>query len=515
MKEMPDPLDALPPLPDRGAPGPDCIDEDVLEHFLFDVGSPQVREATPHVLDCLRCSQRIRALRNLAPTDLELLDPALSHPGWSTPLEGQLARVRALPSCERLVHLQRWSEEVVGDCRQVLDRARQLREREVVDPALEHTIASGIDESGFWTIAEWRGGMSLLDYREAPRLGQVLAQVVDDCLRLLELMHADGLAHGGLSASSVRRLRGVTVIPPAAASAVEALPAGDVRSVAEILEKMLPLGHPDFDEVAALVREVVDTSSAERMSAGEMRQRLAGADLVRKALVLADPRGLLSIRTRRTFLPMPEVTAVEQWQESWEFFHEVYRPAMEEYVYTRLKSMRTRLERDLEPEEIVDRYIARSLERGWLNERGQPIRSFRAYLATQLRRFLVGEIRGVVQQRSKTERIAAERTAPEPESPDAAMNRAFIRASIDRTMQILRRGSPRLARIMQDLLDHDGKQSPELREELGVTPENMRTLRFRAKRAFEEIFVDLLRGACGENEDEVTDLLSALEPFLP
>ena len=234
--------------------------------------------------------------------------------------------------------------------------------------------------------------------------------------------------------------------------------------------------------------------------------------------ILSAPLQLMGIQTRRTFCPMPRSREHPQWAESWDWFSRVYRPAMEAYVEALLRKWGQTTHVDLDPEEIVSQYIQTSMEKGWLQERegDDRIRSFRAFLRLQLRRFTIGKLRKHIRGESQeVEGVELERLAAKDCAPDADLDRAFLRSTVSESVELLRVRNERYALVFSEMLENNGKTTPELARQLGKTAPQMRLLRHRSKRAFEEICIQLLRATCDGDDSATQELLTVLEPYFP
>ena len=100
------------------------------------------------------------------------------------------------------------------------------------------------------------------------------------------------------------------------------------------------------------------------------------------------------------------------------------------------------------------------------------------------------------------------------DGPEAEFNRAFVRDTIARCLDVLEQRNSTHARIIRDLLANNGRTSEGLAEELGKDANSMRVARYRAKKAFEEICAEHFRSTT-RDEDAARRLLDLLDDFFP
>lgn len=227
---------------------------------------------------------------------------------------------------------------------------------------------------------------------------------------------------------------------------------------------------------------------------------------------------LHSIDTRRSLLPPPGNADDPDWERSWTHLFEVYAPAMERYVGGIL---RRSLQRPVDPEmsrDIVQGYMAASIEKGWLSRDDDSIRCFRAYLQTQLRRFTYKHLDHL---------FAARRWAPGTQGDDVLhdvagldaqatedLDRAFVDTAVERALTTLRGGNETYAEIVADLLRTDGEGSPDLATRLDRPQRQMPVLKHRATRRFGLLLFEELRLTVRDGRSFET-LCARLEPWLP
>jgi len=227
---------------------------------------------------------------------------------------------------------------------------------------------------------------------------------------------------------------------------------------------------------------------------------------------------LRSIQTRRSLLPPPGSRADPDWERSWTYLFDAYAPAMERYVAGVLRSaLKKRPDLDLAAD-IVQEYLASSLEKGWLSRDETSIVCFRAYLQTQLRRFTYRRLDFM---------HAARRHAPGTRGDDVlqsiaeesgygtdGLDQAFVDVATERALVTLRRANEVYAEIIADLLRTDGAGTPDLAMRLGRPGRQLPVLKHRATRRFALLLYEELRMTVRDNMSFET-LCHQLEPFLP
>jgi DNA-directed RNA polymerase specialized sigma24 family protein len=226
--------------------------------------------------------------------------------------------------------------------------------------------------------------------------------------------------------------------------------------------------------------------------------------------ILETGQNLRSIVTRRTLLPPPDGPEHPQWAPSWQHLFQTYQPAMVRYVEGLLG--RLGAADFAEPADLVQDYLARSMERGWLVEGSTEIRCFRAFLKTQLRRFVLKQLRDG-QQRRDLEGLddPAELGGAEDE---VELDRGWVEVALERSLEVLRAGNGLYATIIEDLLATDGTGSADIGERVGRKPAQLVHLRHRARRRFALLFHEELRRTV-RDEEAFEELCRRLEPLLP
>lgn len=231
----------------------------------------------------------------------------------------------------------------------------------------------------------------------------------------------------------------------------------------------------------------------------------------------ASPR-LRSIVTRRSLLPPPADRQDAGFERSWKHLVGVYAPAMRRYVSSLLSSLLGRSADASEVEDVVQEYLTACVEKGWLAREGPELRSFRAYVTTQLRRFVLDHLdRRHALKRGAGRQAGAEalaRVASGGPDPAEALDRGWVEVAVAEALQLLRQGNADYAAVIDDLLRTQGEGSPDLAERLGRPASTLPVLRHRARRRFALLFEEQLRLTVRDEED-FDQLWSALAPHLP
>lgn len=230
------------------------------------------------------------------------------------------------------------------------------------------------------------------------------------------------------------------------------------------------------------------------------------------------PRRLASIRTRRSRLPPPADRSDLRWEESWKHLFGQYAPAMTRYVNAVLAQALGRAPRPGEADDIVQDYLARCLEKGWLSREAERIRCFRAYLQTQLRRFTYDHLDYTDRKKRHAPGTVASdalNTVAGPgDDPAQDLDESWVEIAVAHALESLRGGNRTYALIIDDLLATEGETSPDLPERLGRTKREIAYLKHRARRRFAALLADELR-ATVRDDDAFAELVGRLAPFLP
>ena len=196
---------------------------------------------------------------------------------------------------------------------------------------------------------------------------------------------------------------------------------------------------------------------------------------------------------------------------------------MRRYVYDLLRRLRPGGAGYEDAADVVQAYLARSMETGGLSGDGTEIRVFRAYLQDQLRKFTFSWLRkeraakrgaGRVKQVDSLEDIspADERMA------DVQLERGWIGIALDRAIIELGRRNPRDRIVILDLIrgDNEGRESHDLGAILEVRPEAIASVKHRAKRRLSILLASELRQTVADDEafEEEYDTLLRYVPWL-
>ncbi len=235
--------------------------------------------------------------------------------------------------------------------------------------------------------------------------------------------------------------------------------------------------------------------------------------------ILETSRRLRSIATRRSMLPGRHPRGTPRWEETWEYLFALYAPAMERYVAAVLARALRRPAGEDDARELVAEYWAHCLEKGWLDGDLGDVRCFRAYLQTQLKRFVYKRL----EHRFARKRHAGALAPPEAldgvagrePSPEAAdLDAGWVAIAVEQALAELRLANDLYAEIIADLLRTDGEGNPDLADRLGKTPTQLVHLRHRARQRFAVLFHEQLR-ATVRDDDAFESLCRDLAPYLP
>lgn len=212
------------------------------------------------------------------------------------------------------------------------------------------------------------------------------------------------------------------------------------------------------------------------------------------------------------------------WNASWVYLVETYRPAMERYVRTVLSRARGRPASIEEAEELVQGFLAVCVEKEWLAQATATRGRFRAYVRTLLQRYVYKRLRHAGARKRRPpdgmttyglfEHDAVHHATPEEDAELAEFDRGWVSVAVDRALQRLALDHVRYQVIIADLLSTDGEGSPDIGELVGAEPKQLAVLRHRARKRFRALFEEELRATVGDRaafEEE----WRALQPYLP
>ena len=226
---------------------------------------------------------------------------------------------------------------------------------------------------------------------------------------------------------------------------------------------------------------------------------------------------LRSIATRRSMLPPPGATDTPEARRSFDWLFRRYAPAMVRYARTLLAGLGGPLGPG-DAEDLVQAYLTDCLEKGWLSGAGGEVRCFRAYLQTQLRRYVLTAVRDAGAAKRAPRGTAAvdpdALTGSAPDPAEAELDRGFLDVASSLALEDLREGNSDYGEIVADLLRTDGRGSDDLAARLGRSEKQIVHLRHRARRRFAILLFDRLRETVRDDDDHAA-LCRRLEPYLP
>jgi DNA-directed RNA polymerase specialized sigma24 family protein len=230
-------------------------------------------------------------------------------------------------------------------------------------------------------------------------------------------------------------------------------------------------------------------------------------------------RRLRSIATRRSLLPLPAERDSPRFERGWTELFQRYGPAMVRYVRSVLSQTRGRRAADEEAEDVVQEYLRQAMEKGWLARDAAEVRCFRAYLQTQLRRFVYKHLEHEGAQRRSPKALVPsallEEVGTSRDDPAAReLDRSWVEVAVDDALERLRVGNADYYQIVADLLRTEGAGSPDLGALLGRSPAQLTHLRHRARRRFSVLLHECLRETV-RDDAAFEDLCARLEAYLP
>ncbi len=228
---------------------------------------------------------------------------------------------------------------------------------------------------------------------------------------------------------------------------------------------------------------------------------------------------LRSIVTRQSLLPPPADAEDPRWAESWRYLFDVYRPAMERYVRSILGRSLGRSPEPSEPAEVVQSYFAHCLEKGWLSKHAGDVRCFRAFLQTQLRRFVYKHLDYKFAKKRNapgtTSHEALEGVMGEaPDPAEAELDEGWVAVAVDLALEELRKGNEDYYELIADLLRTGGDGSSDLAARMHRSPQQIVHLRHRARKRFAALFHEHLRETV-RDEQAFEELCERLQGYLP
>ena len=240
--------------------------------------------------------------------------------------------------------------------------------------------------------------------------------------------------------------------------------------------------------------------------------------------ILEPPTHLRSIVTRRTLLPPPATRSTEGWEASWAHLGEVYTPALIRYTRELVRRRGIHMADQDEAIDIVQAFLAKTMESGSLGKSQDEIRVFRAWIATHLRRFINDYYDGKFAQKRAGPQVPEDALlavgSPGSDPALGAFDKELVWIAIQHSMHRMRQGesAPKLgsvyAGIIDDLILTDGEGSVDIAARLGFDPEMLPTYKHRARKLLSRLFVGELRTMV-RDERGLQELLQELESLIP
>lgn len=235
--------------------------------------------------------------------------------------------------------------------------------------------------------------------------------------------------------------------------------------------------------------------------------------------VIQTGRRLRSIVTRRSMLPPPADREDPKWEDSWSYLFQLYTPAMERYVRSILARALGGSQAEDEAADVVQDYFAQCLTKGWLSRDVEDLRCFRAYLQSQLRRFVYKYLDHKFAQKrhapGATSHEALEGVRGDAVDPaEAELDEGWVEISVQAAVEQLRTGNQDYYEVILDLLRTHGEGSADLGKRINRSSEQIVHLRHRARRRFALLFHEHLRESVRDDE-AFDELCKRLESYLP
>ena len=249
----------------------------------------------------------------------------------------------------------------------------------------------------------------------------------------------------------------------------------------------------------------------------------ARGDRPPRARITEPAARLRMIETQAANFPLPSDPADPEFGRRWSFFATTYREAMQRYVRTLLRARLRRAPGEDEVEDLVSEFIRAAMDKGSLGwDESAPVQSFRRFLSWRLRNFVFDHLRRA--RGARRDPLARATPSNLDHLPDdesdpaalAALSEGIVKVAVGRALERLRaeRAEALEADVIADLLATDGVGSADIAKRLGRDPAQMRTLRHRARQAFQGFLTREIRALC-RSERDFWDLLEELDPFLP
>ena len=235
--------------------------------------------------------------------------------------------------------------------------------------------------------------------------------------------------------------------------------------------------------------------------------------------IIETPENLKSIVTQRSLLARIAEPDTDTRQEDWQLLFTRYAPAMHKYVHAILRRSLKRHVEVTEAEDLVQDFFATCLEKGWFAAHPKDLRCFRAYLQTQLKRFVYKALDHRFAQKRDPGALAPlealeGHAASHPDPSDTALDEGWVEVAAELSLRAMRGTNEDYAEVIADLLRTGGEGSEDLAERLGKTPQQVVHLRHRARKRFASLFHEHLRDTVTD-EYAFQDLCARLAPYFP
>jgi len=235
--------------------------------------------------------------------------------------------------------------------------------------------------------------------------------------------------------------------------------------------------------------------------------------------ILETSRRLRSIVTRPSLLPRLADRGEAAWSDGWQYLFALYAPAMVRYVRGILFHATRRRADPEDAQDIVQEYLSVCLDKDWLTRDVASIRCFRAYLQTQLKRFVYRQLDHKFAKKRHPGAMAPVEAldgvaGPGGDPSVGDLDEGWVAVAVKQALAALRHGNEIYAEVISDLLRTEGDGSPDLAERMGQTPQQLTHLRHRARKRFATLFHEELRQTVVDDE-AFDELCQRLQPYLP
>ncbi|MFM8980318.1 MAG: hypothetical protein ACKOSS_07645 [Planctomycetia bacterium] len=214
------------------------------------------------------------------------------------------------------------------------------------------------------------------------------------------------------------------------------------------------------------------------------------------------------------------------WQASWRTLVEGYTAPMEAYARRVLSRWRGQGVDAGEAAEVVQDFLVRCVEKGWLSQADPQKGQFRVYLQALLRRHVGRLLRHATAQKRRPEpgrallplddeAVAGDAGLQLDDAEDrVAFDREWVAVVVQRARERLRARNARYGDVIDDLVVTGGEGSHGLAERLHLREEQLPVLRHRARTRLREFVLEELRATVSDPE-AFEEEWRALAPYLP